>query len=90
MIRPSLVRAYGIFSFIALVVLLILVVFRFIPESLFLTVFLIAVVLYLIRLTLRLVLARQQRVDQEVQRRQNVRMEERRDKGEAPISPKEE
>ena len=60
--RNVLVAGFVILA--AMTLLLLLVLFKLVPESWFVLIFLIAVVLFLIRITLRMVLARQRRLEE--------------------------
>ncbi|RPH33985.1 hypothetical protein EHM92_08025 [bacterium] len=62
MITPRWVNLYG-YVFLAIVAaMLVLVWFQLVPQSLYIPLFLVALVLYLIRITLRLLLERQRRL----------------------------
>jgi hypothetical protein len=58
---PKALNTYGIVNTVVLVVMLGLVWFKVVPESTFPTIFLFATALVLMRLTIRLVLQRNQR-----------------------------
>ena len=62
MITSKTVTTYGFISLAAMVAMLGLIWFKQVPESLYLTMFLVAVALFLVRVTLRLVLRRQERL----------------------------
>jgi hypothetical protein len=62
MITPKGVNIYGYLFLFITVILLILVWYNIVPQSMHIPIFLVVVVLYLIRITLRLILARQERV----------------------------
>lgn len=64
MITPRWVNIYG-YVFLAIVlVLLVLVWFQLVPASMYVPLFLVALVLYMIRITLRLLLERQRRLEE--------------------------
>ncbi len=62
MISPKTVAIYGYVAIAVMVVMLALIWFEKVPQSMYMTFFLIAAALFLIRVTLRLVIARQERV----------------------------
>lgn len=64
MITPRWVNIYGYVFLFVIVAMLVLVWFRLVPQSLFVPLFLVALVLYLIRITLRLLLDRQRRLEE--------------------------
>ncbi len=62
-ITPNLANTYGYISITAMVVLLVAVLFEWVPRSWYYPLFAVALTLYMIRITLRLVLARQARLE---------------------------
>lgn len=64
MITPRWVSIYGYVFLVVVVAMLVLVWFKLVPESMFVPLFLVALVLYLIRITLRLLLDRQRRLQE--------------------------
>ncbi len=71
MITPRWVSIYGYVFLVIVVAMLVLVWFRLVPQSMFVPLFLIALVLYMVRITLRLLLERQRRL-QEKERAANA------------------
>ena len=65
MITYKSVNIYGFVSIGIMLVMLVLIWTHRVPESLYLTLFLIALALFLIRIALRLILARQERLYKE-------------------------
>jgi len=61
MLNPRIVTIYGYASIFSMLVLLVLVWFKLVPESMYLPVFLIAAALFAIRIVLRIMLLRQER-----------------------------
>lgn len=64
MITPRWVNIYGYVFLVIVVAMLVLVWFRIVPQSMFVPLFLIALVLYMVRITLRLLLERQRRLQE--------------------------
>jgi len=62
MINQKFVEIYGYVAILVMAVMLALIWFEKIPRSLYLTCFIIAATLFLIRVTLRLLVARQKRM----------------------------
>ena len=62
MITYKTVNIYGFISIAIMLIMLVLIWTHRVPESLYLTLFLIALALFLIRIALRLILARQERM----------------------------
>jgi len=62
-ITPNLANTYGYISIAAMVVLLVAVLFEWVPRFWYYPLFAVALTLYMIRITLRLVLARQARLE---------------------------
>ena len=79
-ITPSLANTYGYISIAAMVLLLIAVLFELVPRSWYYPLFAVALTLYMIRITMRLVLARQARLEKKA--RQET--EEEKDEPEEP------
>jgi energy-coupling factor transporter transmembrane protein EcfT len=67
MLTQRTVNVVGLAIIALMAVLLVMVWFQFVPRSWYWTIFAVALVLFLIRITLRLVLARQERLDREAQ-----------------------
>jgi hypothetical protein len=67
MISYKAINIYGFISIAIMLIMLVLIWTRRVPESLYLTLFLIALALFLIRIALRLILARQERLYKEEQ-----------------------
>jgi hypothetical protein len=67
MITNRTVAWYSYASLAVMVLLLILMWQRMVPEHWYMTLFGVALVLFLVRVTLRLILARQQRLEKEAQ-----------------------
>ncbi len=63
MLTPRTANIYGVIAIAVMLVMFLLMLFKQVPPSFYLGMFLIAVVLLLIRVTLRLILARQARLD---------------------------
>jgi hypothetical protein len=61
-ITPRFVNTFGYVFLVIVVGLLLVVWFQLVPRSMYVPLFLVALVLYLIRITLRLVLERQRRI----------------------------
>lgn len=61
MLNPKTVNTYGFVSIGIMTVMLVIIWAELVPRSMYLSLFLIAAALFLIRITLRLVLARQER-----------------------------
>ncbi len=64
-ITPNIANMYGYISIAVMVVLLVLVLFEWVPRSWYYPLFAVAVALYMVRVTMRLVLGRQARLDKE-------------------------
>ena len=64
MIERRSVNIYGYISLVVILALLALVWFQLVPKSMYMPLFGVAVVLYLIRITLRLLLERQRRIQE--------------------------
>lgn len=62
-ITPKLANTYGYISIGAMVLLLIAVLLELVPRSWYYPLFAVALTLYMIRITMRLVLARQARLE---------------------------
>ncbi len=62
-ITPSLANTYGYISIGGMVLLLIAVLLELVPRSWYYPLFAVALTLYMIRITMRLVLARQARLE---------------------------
>jgi hypothetical protein len=62
MIEPRWVNVYGYVFLVIIVAMLALVWFQLVPRPMYLPLFLVALVLYLVRITLRLMLDRQRRL----------------------------
>ena len=62
-ITPSLANTYGYISIAVMVLLLIAVLLELVPRSWYYPLFAVALTLYMIRITMRLVLARQARLE---------------------------
>ena len=62
MINQKFVEIYGYVAIVVMAVMLALIWFEKIPRSLYLTCFIVAATLFLIRVTLRLIVARQKRI----------------------------
>jgi hypothetical protein len=60
MLNPRTVNIYGYISIGVMTLMLVLMLARLVPSSMYMALFLIAAALFMIRITLRLVLARQQ------------------------------
>lgn len=68
-ITPNIANTYGYISIAIMMVLLIAVLFELVPRSWYYPLFAVALTLYMIRLTMRLVLARQARLDRETKQK---------------------
>lgn len=64
MITPRWFNIYGYLFLVVVVAMLVVVWFKLVPQSMYVPLFLVALVLYLIRITLRLLLDRQRRVQE--------------------------
>ena len=64
MLNPRWVNVYGYVFLVIVLAMLVLVWFRLVPQSMFIPLFLVALVLYMVRITLRLLLARQRRLQE--------------------------
>ncbi len=64
MITPRWVNVYGYVFLVIVVAMLVLVWFRLVPQSMYVPLFLIALVLYMVRITMRLLLERQRRMQE--------------------------
>jgi hypothetical protein len=64
-ITPSVANTYGYFSIAVMVVLFILVLMDLVPRTWYYPLLAVAVALYMVRVTMRLILARQARLDQD-------------------------
>ncbi len=64
MLTRKAVDTYGIVAIFIVLVLLLLVMFRQVPETMYLPLFLIALALFLVRVTMRLLYHRQERLRQ--------------------------
>ncbi len=65
MLTQKSINLYGFVSLAAMAAMLVLIWFNLVPESLYLTLFLVALALFMIRVTLRLMLARQERMQRD-------------------------
>jgi hypothetical protein len=63
-ITPRFVNTYGYVFLVVVIALCLVVWLQLVPRSMYIPLFLVALVLYLVRITLRLVLERQRRVQQ--------------------------
>jgi uncharacterized membrane protein len=61
MLKQKTVNIYGFFAIGTMLVMLVLIWARLVPQSMYTSMFLVALALFLVRVTLRLTLARQQR-----------------------------
>lgn len=64
MLTPRFVNVYGYVFLGIVLIMLVLIWFKVVPQSMYIPLFMVAVVLYLVRITLRLVLERQRRLEQ--------------------------
>ncbi|MBP1691827.1 MAG: hypothetical protein H6Q32_1179 [Bacteroidetes bacterium] len=70
-ITPGVANTYGWFSIAVMVVLFILVLMDIVPRTWYYPLLGVAVALYMVRVTMRLILARQARVDQESKKKEH-------------------
>lgn len=61
MLKQRTVNIYGFFAIGIMIVMLVLIWARLVPQSMYTSMFLVALALFLVRVTLRLTLARQER-----------------------------
>ncbi len=64
MLNPRVINIYGYVFLAIVVVMLALVWFQLVPQTMYVPLFLVALALYLIRITLRLLLERQRRMQE--------------------------
>lgn len=67
MLNARIVEIYGYVAIVIMAIMLGLIWFEKVPQSYYVTMFLVAAALFLIRITLRLILARQQKALKEEQ-----------------------
>ena len=75
-ITPRLANMYGYISIGAMVLLLVAVLFEWVPRSWYYPLFAVALTLYMIRVTMRLVLARQSRLEKKARQQAEEENEE--------------
>jgi uncharacterized protein (DUF58 family) len=75
-ITPNIANTYGYISIAIMVLLLIAVLFELVPRSWYYPLFAVALTLYMIRLTMRLVLARQARLERETKQKTEAEKDE--------------
>ena len=64
-LTPKAVNTYGYVSIALMLLMVVVILMQWVPRSWFYPLFAVAVTLYMIRITMRLVLARQERVARE-------------------------
>ena len=69
-LTPKAVNTYGYVSIALMLFMVVVILMQWVPRSWFYPLFAVAVTLYMIRITMRLVLARQERVLREAQKSQ--------------------
>jgi hypothetical protein len=71
-LTPKAVNTYGYVSIALMLLMVGVILMQWVPRSWFYPLFAVAVTLYMIRITMRLVLARQERVAREAQKNQDA------------------
>ncbi len=69
-LTPKAVNTYGYVSIALMLLMVVVILMQWVPRSWFYPLFAVAVTLYMIRITMRLVLARQERVARKAQKSQ--------------------
>jgi hypothetical protein len=71
-LTPKAVNTYGYVSIALMLVMVVVILMQWVPRSWFYPLFAVAVTLYMIRITMRLILARQERVAREAHNSQTA------------------
>lgn len=71
-LTPKAVNTYGYVSIALMLLMVVVILLQWVPRSWFYPLFAVAVTLYMVRITMRLVLARQERVAREEQKSQSA------------------
>jgi hypothetical protein len=67
-LTPKAVNTYGYVSIALMLLMVVVILMQWVPRSWFYPLFAVAVTLYMIRITMRMILARQERVAREEQK----------------------